>query len=88
MLISTSDLQVLEVINVVDGRRLGTVYDLELDVNSGRILRLILPGPPRGFLGWWGRGQDVEIPWENIVKIGVDVILVRMPQLVALDRDG
>lgn len=80
MLVSTSELQLLDVINVVDGRRLGTVHDLELDLASGRIRQLILPGEPRGLFGW-RHGGELAVPWENIVKIGVDVILVRLPPL-------
>lgn len=80
VLLSTSELRMLEVINVVDGRRMGTVYDLELDVASGRILCLILPGAPRGGLfGWWQGHHEVTVPWDHIVKIGIDVILVRLP---------
>lgn len=77
MLIKTSDLRMLDVVNITDGRRLGSVYDLDIDIETGAILALILPGEG-GFLGF-GRGPDVEIPWNRIVRIGVDVILVDMP---------
>jgi sporulation protein YlmC with PRC-barrel domain len=29
-------------------------------------------------LGFFGRDEEIIIPWRNIVKIGEDVILVRM----------
>lgn len=77
MLVKTSDLRMLDVINIGDGRRLGAVYDLDVDVDTGEILALILPGEG-GFFGW-GREPDVEIPWDRVVRIGVDVILVDMP---------
>ena len=77
MLVKTSDLCMLDVVNIADGRRLGSVYDLDIDVETGEILALILPGEG-GFLGF-GRGPDVEIPWNRIVRIGVDVILVDLP---------
>ena len=38
-----SDLQEKEVINICDGRRLGFVGDLELDIPSGKIRTLIIP---------------------------------------------
>lgn len=82
MLMSTSELRLLEVVNVLDGRRLGAVYDLELDPASGRIVSLIVPGPPRSPFRWWQASSEVFIPWENIVKIGIDVILVRLPGAV------
>ncbi|MNW13362.1 hypothetical protein D3C71_2113040 [compost metagenome] len=28
--------------------------------------------------GFWGGGTDVVIPWRNIVKIGMDVVLVKL----------
>lgn len=77
MLVKTSDLRLLDVVNIGDGRRLGNVYDIDLDVETGEILALILPGEG-GFFGL-GRRPDVEIPWDRIVRIGIDVILVDLP---------
>lgn len=75
----------LDVVNIGDGRRLGSVYDLDIDVETGKILALILPGEG-GFFGL-GRGPDVEIPWERIVRIGIDVILVDLPS-TRTERDS
>lgn len=77
MLVKTSDLRRLDVINIGDGRRLGCVYDLDLDVETGEILALVLPGG--GGLFGVGRQPDIEIPWDRVVRIGVDVILVDLP---------
>jgi len=65
-----------EVINVDDGKRLGTISDLEVDLTAGRVTAIVVPGPGR-FLGVFGGGKDYVIPWENILKFGEDVILVR-----------
>lgn len=62
-----------EVINSCDGRRLGYVTDIEFDVCDGRITAIIVP-VRCGFLGL--HGEDIIIPWEKIIKIGEDVILV------------
>lgn len=77
MLVKTSDLRLLDVINIGDGRRLGSVYDLDVDVETGEILSIILPGE-RGLFGF-ARRPDIEIPWNRVVRIGVDVILVDLP---------
>ena len=64
-----------EVINVCDGCRLGFVSDVEVDCKCGRILAIIVPGPCKLF-GVLGRHDDFVIPWENICRIGDDIILV------------
>ncbi|NBD22783.1 YlmC/YmxH family sporulation protein [Paenibacillus glycinis] len=70
-----SDFQTKDVINIVDGRKLGQVSDLELDLRQGRIDSIVVPSYSR-FFGMFGSGTDVVIPWRNIVKIGTDVVLV------------
>ena len=72
-----SDFQMKDVINIVDGKKLGQVGDLELDLRHGRIEAIVIPAPGR-FFGLVGGGSDVVIPWQNIVKIGEDVVLVRL----------
>ncbi|NMA00958.1 MAG: YlmC/YmxH family sporulation protein [Clostridia bacterium] len=75
MLAKISDLREREIINIIDGRRLGPIKDIDVDVETGKIIAIILPGPGK-FLGLFGRGEDYFVPWENIIRIGVDVILV------------
>lgn len=70
-----SDLKMKEVINIVDGKRLGAITDIEIDAESGRLTAIVVPGNGK-FLGLFGRNEDVVIPWEKINKIGFDVILV------------
>lgn len=83
MHLRASELRAKEVINVADGRRLGHLYDLDVDPQTGRIRAIILPGGGRG-LWFWSRERDLEIAWGDIVKIGVDVILVDLPSHVTL----
>lgn len=77
--VCASDLKVKEVVNVLDGKRLGTITDIEIDIESGRLTAIVVPGPGR-FLGLFGRNEDIVIPWDKISKIGVDCILVESPQ--------
>jgi YlmC/YmxH family sporulation protein len=74
-----SDFQTKDVINIVDGKKLGQVSDLELDLRQGRIDSIVVPTATRLF-GMFGGGNDVVIPWRNIVKIGTDVVLVRLDE--------
>lgn len=80
-MLKTSDLKIKEVINVVDGRRLGTITDIEIDLDSGRLTAIVVPGAGK-FLGMFGKNDDIVIPWEKIHKIGLDVILVETDGLM------
>ncbi|MDA8206600.1 MAG: YlmC/YmxH family sporulation protein [Thermaerobacter sp.] len=76
-MVKTSELRMKDVINVVDGRRLGLIGDLELDLEQGRVKSVVVPGSSR-FLGLFGRDHDTVIDWQQIQKIGQDVILVEI----------
>lgn len=75
-MLKLSDLRERDIVNVADGRRIGVVGDLEIDVESGRITAVVVPGAAR-FLGLFGSEGDYRIPWTDIVTIGEDVILVK-----------
>ena len=70
------DLGCREVINLQDGARLGYVGDVEVDIETGSVCALVIPGRLRLF-GLLGRDEDKVIPWTAIEKIGSDLILVR-----------
>lgn len=70
------DMGYKEVIDLDSGARLGYVYDAEIDLETGQVKTLFAPGQAR-FMGLLGREEDVAIPWENIEKIGDDIILTR-----------
>ena len=70
-----SSLRCREVINVCDGCRLGYVSDLEMELESGRVLCLIVPCPGR-FFGLFPGSEIYVIPWPCIRRIGCDIILV------------
>ncbi|MDK2823304.1 MAG: hypothetical protein PWQ67_2243 [Clostridia bacterium] len=86
MLAKISDLQEREIINVVDGRRLGPIKDIDIDVETGRIAALILPGYSGRFLSIFGKKEDYIVPWEKIIRIGIDVILVEAQQFTEIPR--
>lgn len=77
MVARVTDLHYKEVINVQDGRRLGYVGDAELDLESGEVRALIVPGRCR-FFGLFGREDDYILPWDCISRIGDDIILVEV----------
>ena len=70
-----TQLQCKEVICIKDGRRLGFVEDVLVEVPEGTVCALVVPGPCRYF-GVVGRGDDFVIPWKCICHIGPDIVLV------------
>ena len=75
MSIKFTHLQCKEVICVSDGRRLGFVSDVQVEVPEGNICSIVVPGPCR-ILGLFGRREDFCIPWNCIRRIGPDIVLV------------
>ena len=73
--VRVTELHCKEVICVADGRRLGFVSDVEIEMPEGKVCAILVPGPSR-FLGFWGRNDDYVIPWRHIKRIGPDIILV------------
>ncbi|CAM3186845.1 YlmC/YmxH family sporulation protein [Sporolactobacillus spathodeae] len=71
-----SDFQTKEIVNVENGKRLGHIGDLDVNLTTGKIENLIIPGSGK-VMGLFGRENDIVVPWNNIVRIGDDVILVR-----------
>lgn len=70
------ELREKEVVNTVDGRRLGRIVDMAFSSN-GRIFGIIVPGSKR-VMKSLGSGDSLFIPWRNICRIGTDVILVEL----------
>ena len=81
------DLRLREVINVHDGTRYGFVSDAILDLKTGKITSIVIPGSAR-LMGFLGRKEDVVIPWEAIRKIGDDIVLVDYQPMIPLKNDG
>jgi YlmC/YmxH family sporulation protein len=71
-----SELQVKEVIIVDDGKRLGHITDLEIDTDRGKIVAIVLTIKDKKS-GFFGKADELVIHWEQIVRIGSDVILVK-----------
>ena len=70
-----TELNCKEVICVCDGRRLGFISDVRIELPEGRVVAIIVPGKNRLF-GLWGCREDYVIPWNCIKRIGPDIVLV------------
>jgi YlmC/YmxH family sporulation protein len=74
-MVKISDFQVKDVVNVFDGKRLGNIGDIDININTGTINAVVVGSGK--VLGLFGKDEEIVIPWKNILKIGQDVILVR-----------
>jgi len=74
MEISFCELRQKEVINVCDGKRLGRVVDMVISLHSCKVLGIVVPGNKKIF----NTREDIFISWNNIQKIGADVLLVQL----------
>ena len=64
-----------EVICISDGRRLGFIQDVLIELPNGEVNAIIVPG--RCKLGGFGPPRDdYVIPWNSICRIGPDIVLV------------
>jgi len=72
------ELRCKEVVNVVDGRRLGHIIDMVFELHSGRILGLVVPATKGFWSSMFKGGHELFIPYERICKVGSDTILVEL----------
>ena len=85
MKMTIGELRCKEVINVSDGSRYGYVGDAEVDLDTGQIRALIVPGRLRLF-GLLGREPQQIFPWPAVRRFGEDIILVEDTPAAALRR--
>ncbi len=71
---SYAELKRKEVVNLIDGKRLGKVTDVVFTWPEGRVLGIVVPGN-KGF--HFGKAE-LFIDIRCITKIGIDVILVEI----------
>ncbi len=76
--ITFAELRTKSVINTQDGKCLGKPCDLVIALKDACVIGIVVPGERK----LWKTAEDVFIPWEKIVKIGDDVILVSMPDAI------
>lgn len=74
---STADLREKDVINICSGQNLGKVIELELDLECGKVCALVVSR--EGLASLLFCRNHLRVPWEKIVKIGKDTIIVDLP---------
>ncbi len=79
------DLKTKEVINECTCKRLGYICDLDIDICSGCIVNIIVPGPAK-FCGAFGRDMEYVIPFKCVKSIGDDIVIVCIDENCVLKR--
>ena len=72
------ELRCKEVVNLLDGRRLGHINDLVFDMGSARVLGFILPGEKSGW-NLFRPSEQLFVPYGCVVRVGEDAILIELP---------
>ena len=71
------ELRCKEVVNVVDGRKLGHIVDVVFNLNNACVLGVVVPGD-KNFWNVFKNSNELFIPLSQIVKVGEDAILVEL----------
>lgn len=74
---SFCELKGKEVINIVDGKKLGRIIDIVFDTNCGRMLGIVVPSYNKSW-NIFKANDDIFIPFGCICKFGDDAILVQI----------
>lgn len=70
---SLNNLKTMEIIDISIGARIGYISDFKIDTDKHRVLAIMIMYTKTS---WFSRNNYLEIPWDKIVKIGIDVILI------------
>ena len=73
----TADLRQREVINIATAERIGFISDVEMNFENGCVEAVVVP-VKNGIAGLFGKKQDCIVPWEKIVSVGRDLVLVEL----------
>ena len=71
------DLLEKDIVNMKNGEIIGRFDDVELDVNKGKITAFYIEEGSK-FMGILGKTKSRRIMWEDIIRIGIDVIIVNI----------
>lgn len=58
-----------------DGKRMGVIIDVNVDPTTGRIKSFLLQ-ENKNVRKMFSSREEYEVKWEQIVKVGEDIILV------------
>lgn len=69
-----SELCLKDVVNVVDGEKLGKIIDVDIDTVDGKIISITVSKHLK--LNKFFNKNEIIIPYKQVVKIGGEIIIV------------
>ncbi|MEG1255272.1 YlmC/YmxH family sporulation protein [Clostridium sp.] len=70
---AVNSLKTMEIIDINTGTKLGYIKDFKVNCEEYKLESIIIPTQK---VGWFSKNEDIELPWDRIKKVGIDVILV------------
>ena len=70
------DLRQKKVIDVKTAEVVGYIRDMEIDLETGRIKSVTIPG--KGLFGILLPGKNTTVSWDSVVAIGSEFVIVKM----------
>lgn len=70
------DLKQKKVIDVRTAEQVGFIRDIDIDFETGKIKSVTIPR--RGIFGLFSRGKSTVVPWDGVVAIGSEFVIVSM----------
>jgi len=75
-----SDLQNKDIVNILDGKKIGNIIDARFNISTGVIEKLIIE-PTKSLFSL--KNNELEINFSEIKKIGEDVILIEISNRIS-----
>ena len=72
----TYNLKQKEVIDISTCEKMGYIYDVDVDLETGKIKSFVIP-KYSGLLHLFTKKQDYYIDWHDIVGIGKEIVLIK-----------
>lgn len=77
-MVKKSEMMMKDVIDINRGKKLGYIDDVDINLAQGKVNAVIIPSNQNIIYRFFSKRQDIIIDWDDIEKIGEDVILVKM----------
>lgn len=77
-MLKNSELKLKDVIDIKRGKKLGFIDDIDIEVEKGQIKAFVVPAHQNKLFNFFLKKNEQVITWDEIRKIGEDVILVEL----------